>query len=103
MKMIVESTGDFMLMDVITGAVVEPDRPAVVPEGAFVANQVAIGQLRILHTGLSDDATDAEFAGWLAAAEDRDLAIASFASKFEPKQSEAEPVSAPEKPKRSRG
>ena len=79
MKLIVETTGEFMLI-AGNGTIVPHDRPAVLPADGWVQQQVAIGQLRVLPHQLADAASDAEFAEWLAASDgDKELAVVSYA------------------------
>ena len=85
MKALVETIGDIMLMDVMSGAIIPENRPAVVLHGSFVQHQISLNQLRIIATDLSDEATDEEWAKWFAESKgDTALAVDSFLSKFGP-------------------
>lgn len=98
-KVIAETVGDFMLLD-MSGNEVPHNRPAVVPNGQFVQQQVVIGQLRVLAVDIVDEATDAEWAQWLKDAEgDVALAVESFSSRFgiSAKVEEAAPETVSEK------
>lgn len=83
MKLIVETTGEFMLMDPMSMNEVPPDRPAVFAPGAFVQQQMGLGQLRVLASDLPDEANDAEWAAWLHECEGNvPFAIESYKAKF---------------------
>lgn len=90
-KLIVETTGAFMLMDG-RGNFVPTDRPAVLPVSPFVDERRGRAQLRILSDQLPDEANDAEWAEWWAEAKgDRDLAIESYVAKFAADEVDGEP------------
>jgi hypothetical protein len=82
-KVLVETKGNFMLMDVITGAEIEAHRPCVVVRSSFIAARSAIGQIKVL-AELKVEATDAELVKYINESEgDMELAIESFKSQFE--------------------
>lgn len=84
MKAVVETVGDIMLFDVLSGSIIPHNRPAVLESGAFLQQQLALGQLVVHASGLPDEATDVEWAEWWKSSEgDLALAIESFKSKFE--------------------
>jgi hypothetical protein len=86
MKLLVETTGAFMLTDLASGQEVPSHRPAVVGHSNFFQHRVSLQQLRVLGE-LTDDATDAEFAKFLAESEgDTNLAVESFVSVFGPEK-----------------
>lgn len=90
MKAVVETVGDIMLFDVLSGSILPHNRPAVLESGAFLQQQLALGQLVVHASGLPDEATDAEWAEWWKSCEgDLALAIESFKSKFETPQAPA--------------
>lgn len=109
MKVLVETTGSFMLMS--NGQEVQNNRPSVIVNSDFFQSRVANGQLKVLGQ-LQDTATDAEFAAfWVESKQDNALAAASFISKFgippvtakdaekpAPAAPAAEPVAAPAAP-----
>lgn len=81
-KLLVETTGEFELVD-FNRQEIPYFRPSVVVETGFVSHRAAVGQVRILHTELEDDVTDADFAGfWESCEGDYDLAVASFIAAF---------------------
>lgn len=96
MKLLVETTADFMLMDMGGSQEIQAHRPAVVTKTPFINTRTADGQLDVL-AQLSDEATDAEFAKYWVESEDRDLAIAAFADAFSP-----EPRAQPKTPQRGK-
>lgn len=82
MKLLVETVGDFMLMDTSSAQEVPPDRPGVVENTNFLSGRVSNGQVKVL-AELVEDATDAEFLSYFVASEsDGALAVESFLSKF---------------------
>lgn len=84
MKLLIETTGSFMLVDPETGTEIHHNRPTVAPMSNFVTSRMAKGELKLLSNELSDEATDAEFATFAAESEDMDLAVSSFVAKFGP-------------------
>lgn len=94
-KILVETTGSFMLQD-SNGQEVQANRPCVVRRSQFIHSRTALGQLKVLGQ-LKDEATDAEFLQYFRDSEgDAPLAVESFLSKFS-----VDAVS--EKPKTRRG
>lgn len=81
MKYLVETTGDFMLIDFSVNAEIHHDRPTVVIPTAFVSAAAARGQLKLLRTGLPDEADDKEFEAYWR--EDASIAIDAFMSCFD--------------------
>lgn len=83
MKNLIETTGEFQLMDTSTGFLVPHDRPSVPPgPSEFINSRATLGQVKVL-ASVSDDATDEEFAKfWVECEGDKELAIQSFTSKF---------------------
>jgi hypothetical protein len=86
-----------MLMT-LRNEVVKFNRPTVIMDDAWVNQQVAIGQLKVLFK-LPAAATDAEWVDWLAESDgDISLAVASYKSKYFPDaelSSKTETVKAP--------
>lgn len=81
-KLIVETTGPFMLMLGAAGEVPH-NRPAVVSTGSGVDQQIAIKALKVLAGDLPDEANDADFAGFFQSSEgDVPLAIEAYVSTF---------------------
>ena len=97
MKMLVETTGDFMLMQTTTGFDIQSDRPCVVAVDAWVHNQLGLKSLVVLNNDLPDTATDEDFLTyWKECKRDKAMAVPSYLSQFAPV--EAEPaVSKPKK------
>jgi hypothetical protein len=82
MKVLVETTGDFMLMDTTGGQYVAPDRPSVVTNTSFIGGRVIQEFLTILGK-VTDDATDEQFLEYFVESKgDSNLAVESFLSKF---------------------
>jgi len=104
MKYLVETTGQFMLVDFDTGCNVESYRPCVVKQSAFIAQRHLLGQLRTLGT-VSDEATDEDFlAYWKECEGDAAFAVSSFLSKYEaPEISMKAPPAIEPAPKGKRG
>lgn len=84
MKLLAETTGAFGLIDLSTGQSLKSHRPSVVPLSGFLTARIALGQVAKV-ADVPDDATDEDFeAYWLDSDGDKDLAVASFLSKFDP-------------------
>jgi hypothetical protein len=47
-KIKVETTGDFMLMDPMSGDIVEPDSVCEVVHSGFIQDRIELGQLRVV-------------------------------------------------------
>ncbi len=61
MKLIAKTTGAFMLIDPYTGDELDATRPSVVTQSPFIEQRSAAGQIKVLETDLSNDATDEDF------------------------------------------
>lgn len=94
MKLLVETTSSFMLIDFAANQEVSAHRPSVVTKSNLVSTRIADRGLDVL-AQLSDEATDAEFATYWEESEDRDLAIEAFKSAY-PSEAIA-PKAAPKK------
>lgn len=81
-KCIIETIGSIMLVDPITNQFIPEDRPTLVLWTQFCQSRTGAGQIKVLQAGLPLEATDEEFQEFLKESEDKDLAIASFTSKF---------------------
>ena len=92
MKLLVETTGPFMLIDSYTKCEIDNNRPSVVLPSEFIQARMTVGQLRVISNELSDGATDEEFAQFWRDSGKRDLAISSFLSKFGPTEGGAPKV-----------
>ncbi len=104
MKMIVETTGKFMLVDPYSRDMLAHNRPCVVTGTEFIVSRIALGQVNLLATDLVAEATDKEFQAYIAASKPKGknpsrekivaLAVASFTATFktagEPAEAEAE-------------
>lgn len=94
MKLLIETTGSFMFVDPETSAEIHSSRPTVAPKSNFVMSRVASGAIKVLSNELTDEATDAEFAKFVADSKDKegktdmDLAVSSFVAKFGPQKAE---------------
>lgn len=99
MKNLVETTGDFMLVDRQQGLEIQSYRPAVAERTQFVDIHLGSGRLRVL-SQLRDEATDEEFQRYVEeSGGDVALAVDSFLSVYGP-----EAVTTKEEaPVRSRG
>lgn len=86
MKLLVETIGDFMLMDGGAGQEIEAHRPCVVVSSNFVSMRMAVKQIKVLGE-LTDEATDAEFITFLnESGDDVELAVGSFLAKYAPEK-----------------
>jgi hypothetical protein len=85
MRLLVEPTGPFMLIDSYTGDIVDSEGASVVRQSQFIQARVAAGQINVLLGGLMDTATTEEWKEYLkGSGGKKDLAIASFESAFKP-------------------
>jgi hypothetical protein len=82
MKILAETTGDFMLTDLSTGHDLQSTRPSVIARSYFIDSRIALGQVTKI-ADVPDEATDEEFLAFWIDSGDRELAIASFLSKFD--------------------
>lgn len=82
-KLLVETTGNFSLIDGTRGLVdIRSTRPTVVVSTSFVQNRIALGQIKVL-AELPEEATDEDWVKFLEESDgDVDLARESFVSSF---------------------
>ena len=90
MKLLVETTGNFLLINPLNGQEIHYNRPTVVEPSGFITNHIGILNIKVLSNELPDEASDAEFAAWYAEAGDKDLAVASYIAKFQTDEGEME-------------
>ena len=89
-KLLVQTTGEFQLVDFGNDAFVLPShRPAVTRSTSFVQANVSMGRLRVL-AELPDAATDEAFEDTLANSRDTDMAVEAFKAEFAEKPVERE-------------
>lgn len=89
MKLLAETTGSFGLLDLSTGHALNSHRPSVIPRSPFIDSRIALNQI-VKVADVPDEATDEAFeAFWNESDGDRDLAVASFLSTFEPDAAKA--------------
>lgn len=95
MKQLVETTGQFELVDFENGTIIQADRPTVVVPTTFTSARAALGQVRFL-ANLKDEATDEEFAEYVKQTpDDIDFAIEAFKSAFSPEEGSSKRKSEP--------
>lgn len=83
MKALVETTTNSILVDALTGDVVEWNRPSVVTWSSLLEARTGAGHLRVIHANLLDEATDQDFVDCLAACDGKvDLAIEAYLSEM---------------------
>lgn len=82
-KILVETTGEFELVDFAQGgAIVAHNRPSVVEATTFIQTRASLGQIRVLDT-LTDEATDAEFEKYYQESDkDTELAMDAFKTAY---------------------
>ena len=81
-KILAETKGDFMLMDVFSNQEIEAHRPCVVERSAFINARIGVGQVVVL-ANLKPQATDAELVKYITESKgDLELAVESFKSEF---------------------
>lgn len=91
-KVLVETTGDFMLVDAYNGDIIEATGCSVVGSTQFVQARIAAGQLTLHLGGLNDEATSEEWAAYLKESGNFNLAKAAFESAFRIGSQKEEPV-----------
>lgn len=106
MKLLIETTGDFLLLDPSSGLEIHWNRPTVSPMTNYIQHRMAFGQLNVIANDLGDDATDEEFEKYfLDSKRDQDLAVQSFIAAFGPegtrKKAEAAEAAAEEAAKKA--
>lgn len=88
-KLLVETTGAFMLVDYSDGGTeINAFRPSVVRNTQFVQSRVSTGDLTVLGT-VTDAATDEAFADTLRNSKDTTMAVEAFLAEFDPKPAPA--------------
>lgn len=101
MKLLVETTGDFMLACPYTAQIVSSSRPSVVSPTPFIEARIGMRQLKVFSNKVGADATDAEFEKyWIESNGDPEFALESFLSTFELRP-EPKPVDKPKRGQRS--
>lgn len=81
MKLFIETTGNFQLVNPIEGSLIRASRPTVVADSSFVQQHLSTGALSVVGY-LTDEATDDEWASWLKESDEMELAKASFLSRY---------------------
>lgn len=83
-RLMVEPTGAFMLVDPYTRVEIQHNRPTVVRASPFIDVRLGNGQLRLVSAKLPDDVTDEMFHDWFVASDRKvALAVESFLAKYE--------------------
>lgn len=82
MKVLVETTSNIMLLDPNTGDAIDDQVPTLTVWTAFLEARAGLGQLRVLHRGFREEASNEEWLDCLKESGDLPLAIASFISEF---------------------
>jgi hypothetical protein len=94
MKLLVETTGPFQIYYPIPEQFARADRPCVITQSNPMSVAIAEGKLKLLGT-VNDEATDEEFLAFLKDSKGKDLAVASFLSKFSDDEPEPKPARKP--------
>lgn len=90
MKMLVETTGPFMLVDPTTNIKINAFRPSVVKMSSFFQARVAMKQVNVVISALVDEATDEDFVKvWQ---KDKKTAVETFNSRFAVKKEVVAPA-----------
>jgi hypothetical protein len=82
MKVLVETTSNIMLLDPNTGDAIDDVVPTLTVWTAFLEARAGLGQVRVLHRGFRDEATNDAWLDCLKQSGNLDLAIAAFVSEF---------------------
>jgi hypothetical protein len=93
MKQLVKSTGPHMYLDLANGQQVNAFRPSVIERTVFTQTLLAAQKIDLISASLKDEATDEEFAKYVADSDGNvDLAVSSFVKTFNPVEKVAEPA-----------
>lgn len=99
MKLLVSTTGPFMLIDAQTSDELQHNRPSVVRISNFIQMRSGLGQIKMHCNEVPDELTDKDFLKfWEESGKDEELAIQSFLASFAPKQVEEKAPPKAEKP-----
>lgn len=83
MKVLVETTSNIMLLDPNTGDAIDDVVPTLTVWTAFLEARTGLGQVRVLHRGFTEEATNKEWLDYLKESNGNlDLAIPAFVSAF---------------------
>ena len=82
MKHLVETTGDFMLLDSSTRTSIRHDRPTIVKVTPFVTTRLGTGELKLLIQDLPEEATDDEMFEYIMLAGDAATGVAAYLAHF---------------------
>jgi len=82
MKVLVETTSNIMLLDPNTGIEIDDVNPTLTPWTAFLEQRAGLGQIRVLHRGFREEATNADWLDCLKQSGELQLAVAAFVSEF---------------------
>ena len=82
MKVLVETTSNIMLLDPNTGDAIDDMVPTLTVWTAFLEARTGLGQVRVLHRGFKEEATNEAWLDCLKQSGDLQLAVAAFVSEF---------------------
>lgn len=82
MKHLVETSGQFMLVDPYTRTTIRHDRPTVARVSEFLVERVARGDIKIIVQELPEQANDAELYEFIAEAGDVATGVAAYLATF---------------------
>ena len=82
MKVLVETTSNIMLLDPNTGDAIDDVVPTLTVWTAFLEARTGLGQVRVLHRGFREEATNEDWLDCLKQAGELQLAIAAFVAEF---------------------
>ena len=82
MKVLVETTSNIMLLDPNTGDAIDDSVPTLTLWTAFLETRTGLGQVRVLHRGFREEATNADWLDCLKESGDLVLALDAFIAEF---------------------
>lgn len=100
MKLLIETTGQFMLVDFAQGVDIEADIPSVVKRSVFIDSMISQGKVRILGE-VTDLATNEALREAIDGSKDMETAVAAFLAEFDPKPVTAKAKAQPKNEKSS--
>lgn len=83
MKVLIETTSNIMLIDPNTGDVIDDMVPTLTVWTAFLESRAGLGQVRVLHRGFKDEATNEDWLDTLKQSGGQiDLAVDAFIAEM---------------------
>lgn len=82
MKHLVETSGEFMLVDPYSRTTIDSNRPTIVPVTVFIKERVATGEITLLVQDLPEEADDYKMYEFILEAGDTEVGVAAYLATF---------------------